>query len=1818
MSNAKGSGKDNKLTQPAKVVAQTRSEANAISSQDLRQRAQKAVAMPASAVRAAMASAARGAVPAVRVAYDVLSRLLSFVETGHALDHSTLQVIKGKLDTASAGDVITKKTIGKFFDQITNLNDVVTRVVSYKRTYTEVARSTDLPAKTLTKAPRQDTARSADSRVKTIGKNKSEVITLPENFSKIVSFKRNPADIALSTDADKLSLTKPKADIALGTDAKATTLSKPKADTLSLAELKRLNLGKVANDISRASDSDKLKFTKAINDFVSAIHSAGVDYGFTNSEVNLSTISDVLTKLVTFVRVYQDTALLVESRKKTLTKGTQAQTSRATDRISKVATFNRSKADTSRAADSLSRIVSFNRTKADTARFTDVAGKYLTKSPFVELGRAVDLAKRTLTKRPSDTSRAADSFSRLVSFNRTFSSTATSTTSVDVFSSVKNYNRLRTEAVRSTDVFAKVVTFRRLPVDTARSLDIFRKVVTFRRLSAELLRAQEVFLRVVTYNRSKTDTSRATDLFVKVVTYRRLPNDTSRAMDLITAKYITKRLSDLIRASDVFLITGYNHPGSLPPNDISNLRDVFKKVVSFIRTFNDTIALQDSKQKSLSRTAGSTYRVWSDFNELIVDFDTTQTLDTFRTEWMTASEQVGKFYSKVANKTLTYYRNAQPLTDYNELTFAAGSSVTSTDPDFTTTAVFDQDQLFTFTESYTADSERALISDAVTRVYRAVRTFTDTALANEAVGKIIERTVGDIKSRIFDDFAELFYVSEFYSPEGGIGASVNVVNNYPTFTVSVVTPGTNYTVGQQFTVFTESGTSCTFQVATIDGNGGILSLTTPTGTPARVSVNVSYFTDYADLTFGTGILDQDLAQYNVLTYAYPGPDTLRVGPQSSETKRSVWNQEMQFTLKERADGDKVSYSDSNSKFITKDARRYLPQGVFEDFAELTFGLGAIDQELSQYLNKQWPESVSTFAVSSVATLGPTKRNRDTFYSTDAKAFSLTKGTRVDTAASFDNIRSGTTGLGISKSVGEWANRTWRDYAEISGFAFSALAEMPVDYEGRYELIITPDTVGKVTTKPLHFEYYVWRDFNELSFGTTRDEEITLSWYRDDASDISRMMDRETKVLGKAPVEPLTVPDTFPKTISKGVGNTTQNDALINNPEYIPYLSWFDELLTPQYPDYKIDKVTSSDAKGSFISKVILGTGAISRFFDTGYDTTNYDESVLTYGVYGSDNNTFPNVKFVSYLDEFINTEFEEVYRTPYGSDSAYTVDVFSKLSTFIRTFNEDIRANDYFLLSKNGEAYTNEYLPVISKTSSALDKIEGRSIIKVVGDVKSAISLWSDFLDLQVFYELAQYYEDPTDSRIDTGKSLDSASRQFNKRGGRVYSILNVFDEELYYDEYLQQIFSTDYVTEIVIPQDVSTKTIQPNKSEIITLPETFGKFFSKDGVGDTIVDDWFLYSPLYINYLSDLEDSIRAQYPPRRIDQVRPASTKAMYYTKAAGMDAVLKWYTNFDYLTFDETNTTEGVYENRNNTFAQTKFVSYLDEIIYEFTEEFFPTSFRQENLTAVDDLFRRVLFNRTTQDIANPLDAKAFQLNKPKDELTTASQTNAIQYIKPAGTNYTIWRDYVDLVPDQDLTQQYDSVKFEYIRVIETYVNKLTKGKNDPVRSTDSRTKVFGKGNSETQLAREIIGKYVTKPYVGDTSLTAYYDSYEIYSYDETLLTYGETRTTKFDTYKAVDTLAKTYTVTPGNYRTKIWSDYNDLEYYNEIANYWPPYVTELLATTDSVTRSLNKGISDSSRMSESGIIRKYDSGAYVIDTSPYFASDYTEEGVTTSTF
>ena len=121
MSNAKGSDKSNKISStPTKVTATSQSEAKAVSTQ-FTQAVKKLVVAPAAAVRASMANVPVGAV-AARVAYDVLSRFLTLIESGVVVDSKTLQLTKSAIDSAGITDDISIVNLGKVHAQIIVLN----------------------------------------------------------------------------------------------------------------------------------------------------------------------------------------------------------------------------------------------------------------------------------------------------------------------------------------------------------------------------------------------------------------------------------------------------------------------------------------------------------------------------------------------------------------------------------------------------------------------------------------------------------------------------------------------------------------------------------------------------------------------------------------------------------------------------------------------------------------------------------------------------------------------------------------------------------------------------------------------------------------------------------------------------------------------------------------------------------------------------------------------------------------------------------------------------------------------------------------------------------------------------------------------------------------------------------------------------------------------------------------------------------------------------------------------------------------------------------------------------------------------------------------------------------------------------------------------------------------------------------------------------------------------------------------------------------------------------------------------------------------
>jgi hypothetical protein len=310
MPSAKGSNNNNKLNQPVKVKASSLSENKAISAQDIRNQVKRVVAMPAEAVRAAMAQAVVGAAK-LSVVYDALSHILSLIESGHAVDRATLKTTKAAIQTAHASDAISTKRLGKVYQQIVTLNETVVRVVSYHKTKNETLSLSDTRTKLIGKV-KSDTSRGTDAAVKSVQKTKNDTVKFAENFSKVVSFKRTTAESISFSDVRTFAFTKAKTDTSNATETFSKQASKnPATQTVSFSDLKKVNFGKVASDIFKANDNRTLLLTKRIIDFVSAVHNANLNWNNTSSRLDISHIGDTFSKSITMNKPELSTTYLL-------------------------------------------------------------------------------------------------------------------------------------------------------------------------------------------------------------------------------------------------------------------------------------------------------------------------------------------------------------------------------------------------------------------------------------------------------------------------------------------------------------------------------------------------------------------------------------------------------------------------------------------------------------------------------------------------------------------------------------------------------------------------------------------------------------------------------------------------------------------------------------------------------------------------------------------------------------------------------------------------------------------------------------------------------------------------------------------------------------------------------------------------------------------------------------------------------------------------------------------------------------------------------------------------------------------------------------------------------------------------------------------------------------------------------------------------------------------------------------------------------------------------------------------------------------------
>ena len=1771
MSNAKDTKSNSTISQPKKVTAVSRSEVNASQSQDLRNKVNKLVAMPADAVRAALAKSNITAVSA-KVAYDVISRFLSLLETGTVIDKATLQTTKAAIDRAHAGDAITLFNIGKAFAQVTHLNDVLTRIVSYHRTYADSTHSSDQPAKTLTKAPRQDTAHSSDTRTKSVGKPKTDTLTLAESFKRVVTFNRLPNDQTHFIDTKAIAFTKgAQAQTAHASDSAPKTLLKPKFDTAHSTDLKTIGFFKAANEIMRSSDAKTVKFTKAINDYIHAFTDATTLYNYSSSKLELSHVADNLTRLVSFNRTFKDTARTTEVLARVLSKP-RKETIISADRVTTLKTFIRLFTDSSHSSDVFKRVVSFNRTRTDTAAATETHAKSFSKGTLSQTARSSDSYTRTITKAKADTSHASDSFSRLVSYHKNLSSTATSTHSIDVIALTKSFVRTFRDNTHSTDNFTKTVGYKRFFTETAHSSDVFSKVVAYRRLSADITHATDAFTKVVTFRRLPADTAHASETFVRTV--NKSLSETARSVDKITAKVFLKKLADLVSADDNFTISTFTHPGVFPPADKSRIGDLFQKVVSFVRLPADTARSTDTIGKGYAKTAGERANsVWADFAELSYTYELTQAYPHYRVEWLATSDDRSKNVSKNLPAGLGQVYYTKPLfNDFAELTLGT---------------VVDQDLVQSFSSAYFSPSFIASAADTVTKILTYRRAAADTFSGTDTLGKVIARTVGDTKYGVFTDVAELYYSSEFTSGAGGYGASVTLTNTYPTYSVAIVSGGASYTVGQSITLNVPTGT-CTVTVTAIDGNGAITSLSSST-TATRVTTQSAYLLDFVDLTFGT-TNDQDLRFVSQLAYSYPGPYTLAVGADAPQ-KRNVIGQDLLFTLNQTAEGDTTRVADKPAKTISKIAKQFLPQGFWTDYNDLTFASGTgLDQDLTQNLARYKDETVSAAAVLSMVTKGPIKGVTDTTRATDLAPKTVSKGTNADTAHSSDTFAKT-----YSMSAGKYVNTSWRDYVEFQ--SYSALAEMPLVYEGKFELIQVKESLAKTYSKSMTFPYYVWRDYNELSFAQSLDQDLAFTWARTDTSDISRATDNLTRVISPKKVDTLTLVETFGKTVSTSVGDTrtySLNDFLgllptsynpTGNASQQPNAVQDQELLFTLTGGPRYDNTSATDAAPKQFNK----------FVNRKVDPFWHDYNDLSFGT--------------AYDQDLVQ------YQSTVRPETAVAADIFKRTANYIRAFSDSIHISDTILLQVNGGPFFTRITRGNDITHSADNK--ANTLYKSAGDNRSMYSLWYDFPELTISADMAQYFSTPPDSATDISRMIDKKTNFLTKQAGRVQNIMNTFDVDLYFNQDLVQIFDNSYVTEIIIPADQLTKRYGKSYNENLHFVETYPKFFYKNALGSTTTNDALKYNPLFINYFDLFDESLGGAYPNYKIEIARATDAAPRYITKTAGNNSYLSWIDSGEITSYDVTLQTYGAITEIVNP-PRTTYDRYLDNLVFAETEELSKTPYRDE-LVNVSEIFRKVVtFRRLPSEVQRASDFAPWTLSKPKNEIIAIAEQRTKQYTKAGGQLYWSWTDYNELNFSNDLTQQLSAQRLEIITAVETFAKTQNKPSPDTVRSADLALKTFGKNKNENLRMVETIGKNINIAQVGNSTSTFWFDLGEITSYDVALQTYGYMKTTKFDVARTFDSSSRQYNVAAGTYRTRIWGDFAELDYYNEITNSWTPFTTEYMVAMDTAKRNLNKGLQENPRSVDSGTVRNFKSDSYIIDSSPYFASDYLSDGIVTSTF
>ena len=459
--------------------------------------------------------------------YDVDRFVLEFLEQGIVLDDTAILMLKNFYDTARSTDLVTNKHVTKVLGETFILNEALS--FGYGKVAIDtllIPESLDFNiSKALQEAPAAN-----DTLAKFLDKARTELVSI--------------------ADAKAVDFTKPRTDTAAAADTSVRNPNKQPSDTATIPEDPNFTVGKATSETARGTDAISLGPNKRPSD---TARGTDADTAQFNKLAEFAIVrgTDVSTRQVN--KQPSDTARSTDADPDFTIGKNPSDTARGTDADPDF-TIGKNPSDTARGTDAVGKDV-VRGTTADTSRATDTdtltVGKNTTDTSSI-----TDSAVRTIVKAVSDFISLSEGLSAFGAIDISFSNAEANISNiVDQFSRVVTYNRTFTETARGTDAVSKGPN--KQPSDTARGTDADPDFVVGKNPS-DTARGTDTSVREVGKNPS--DTARGTDTSVRAV--GKNPSDTASANEDPNFT-VGKNPSDTARGTDTDVVDFEKFLGNL-------------------------------------------------------------------------------------------------------------------------------------------------------------------------------------------------------------------------------------------------------------------------------------------------------------------------------------------------------------------------------------------------------------------------------------------------------------------------------------------------------------------------------------------------------------------------------------------------------------------------------------------------------------------------------------------------------------------------------------------------------------------------------------------------------------------------------------------------------------------------------------------------------------------------------------------------------------------------------------------------------------------------------------------------------------------------------------------------------------------------------------------------------------------------------------------------------------------------------------------------------------------------------------------------------